>query len=151
MTDDGLLRLELELAVLLRRANASSAAMARRLHPGLEASAYELISLIGRQDGVRASDLAAHVGVGRGTISRQLHRLGALGLVDRSPDPDDFRGQLLSLTPDGERLLRDAREARRAYLHDALRDWPAPDVAAFASHLEAFNGDLTRARESTPA
>ena len=76
--------LERELRVLLRRAGAAAAAMARRIHPGLEASAYPLLAHIADHPGVRGSDLAAHFGVGRATISRQLSRLHTLGLVARA-------------------------------------------------------------------
>jgi len=39
------------------------------------------------------------------TMTRQLDRLTALGLVERKPDPNDRRGVLVRLTPKGKRLI----------------------------------------------
>jgi len=148
--DDDLQQLERELGLFLRRATASSAAMARRVHPDLEPSAYELLALIERTPGVRASDLAAYIGVGRGTMSRQLARLGALGLVTRAPDPDDFRGQLLSLTAAGHDQLELAQQARRDFLGRALEDWTPEQIAQLTAQLGRLNRDLSSAWTTPP-
>ncbi|MEE3920036.1 MarR family transcriptional regulator [Micromonospora sp. BRA006-A] len=37
---------------------------------------------------IRLTDLAAKLGIGKGTLSRQIGGLEALGLVRRDPDPD---------------------------------------------------------------
>src|SRR5690606_41476999 len=89
-------------------AGAVATAMARSIHPGLEASAYPLLAHIADHPGVRGPELAAHFGVGRATISRQLSRLHALGLVAREADPDDSRGRLTTRTPAGEARLHAA-------------------------------------------
>ena len=150
VTDDELPQLERELGLFLRRAHASSSAMARRVHPELDSSAYELLALIARTPGVRASDLASYIGVGRGTMSRQLARLGALGLVSRVADPDDFRGQLLSLTPTGTASFEAAQQARRDFLARALEDWSPAQISALTAQLGRLNRDLAAARTTTP-
>jgi DNA-binding MarR family transcriptional regulator len=142
VVDDSFVTLERELGLLLRRAQASSAALARRVHPDIEPSAYALLALIAARPGLRASDLAASIGVGRGTMSRQLARLGTMGLVSRRPDPDDYRGQLLDLTDDGRRRLEDARDARREFVRRALAAWPGHDVAELSQQLARLNADL---------
>ncbi|GEA80339.1 hypothetical protein CUD01_07830 [Cellulomonas uda] len=149
--DDDLQQLERELGLFLRRATASSTAMARRVHPELEPSAYELLALIERTPGVRASDLAAYIGVGRGTMSRQLARLGALGLLTRSPDPDDFRGQLLALTPEGSCRLASAQQARTDFLARALEDWAPEQISQLTAQLGRLNRDLSSAWATQPA
>ncbi|WP_407343121.1 MarR family winged helix-turn-helix transcriptional regulator [Pengzhenrongella phosphoraccumulans] len=140
---------ERELGLLMRRARASAAAVSARVHPDLDAGAYPLLVHIARVPGVRGCDLATHVGVGRATISRQLHRLVELGLITRKPDPHDARGQQLELTPEGTRLVADAGDARRSWLHAALNDWTADDVATLAWSLgrlnEALDGAARRA------
>lgn len=142
MPDDTFGNLERELGLLLRRAQASSAALARRVHPDIEPSAYTLLQLIAARPGLRASDLAAAIGVGRGTMSRQLSRLGSLGLVTRRADPDDYRGQLLDLSDEGHRRLDEAVSARRDLLRRALADWTADDVDGLASRLGRLNADI---------
>ena len=140
--EDSLVTLERELGLLLRRAQASSAALARRVHPDIEPAAYTLLQLIASRPGLRASDLAAAIGVGRGTMSRQLARLGSLGLISRRPDPDDYRGQLLDLTDDGRSRLDEAVSARREFLRAALDGWSAHDVEDLAAQLGRLNADV---------
>ncbi|AEI13147.1 MULTISPECIES: MarR family winged helix-turn-helix transcriptional regulator [Cellulomonas] len=150
--DDDLQQLERELGLFLRRATASSAAMARMVHPELEPAAYELLALIGRTPDVRASDIAAYIGVGRGTMSRQLARLSALGLIVRVTDPDDFRGQLLSLTPLGQERLAGAQRARQTFLGNALDGWAPDQITLLTAQLGRLNRDLTSAwTTQTPA
>ena len=141
MTDDNA-RIERELGLLLRRAHASSSAVAARVHPDLDAAAYPLLVRIARTPGVRSSALADHVGVGRATISRQVRRLETLGMVGRRPDPQDSRGQLLQLTPEGARRLAEAQEARRSWLRSALASWDDAEVAGLAAALERLNTTL---------
>ena len=151
MVDDNFRELERELGLFLRRAHASSAAVARDVHPDLEPAAYELIALIAATPVVRASDLAAHIGVGRGTMSRQLSRLESLGFISRRPDPEDFRGQLLTLTDGGRERLESAQAARRTYLRGALSDWDVEDVTALAQQLARLNASLAGARRQHPS
>ena len=145
MTDTNA-RVERELGVLLRRAQASSTAVATRVHPDLDAAAYPLLVWIARKPGVRGSELADEVGVGRATISRQLKRLENLGLLTRRPDPEDSRGQLLELTPEGVRRLTEAQDARREWLRAALTKWSEDEVAQLASVLERLNVTLDEVR-----
>ena len=144
-------RFDRELGLLLRRARASMTAMSERLHPDLDPSAYPLLGHVSRTPGVRSSDLAAHIGVGRATISRQVHRLEALGLVSRRPDPQDARGQLLELTPEGTQFVLEAQDTRRRWLRSALASWPADDVAALAASLGRLNDSLDEATQACRA
>ncbi len=148
MVDEQFRQLERELGLLLRRAQASSSSIARDVHPELEPAAYSLLALIAATPGMRASDLATTIGVGRGTMSRQLARLGALGLVSRRPDPDDYRGQLLELTPDGRELFEKAQLARRSFLRGALTGWTERDIEGLATQLGRLNQDLAAARRA---
>jgi len=147
VVDEQFRQLEREMGLLLRRAQASSAAISRRVHPDLEPAAYSLLAMIAATPGVRASDLAAHIGVGRGTMSRQLARLGDLGLVSRRPDPDDYRGQLLDLTDEGRHRYETAQDARRQFFRKALGGWTDDDISSFAVQVARLNSDLAAARE----
>ena len=81
-------------------------------------------------------------------MSRQLARLGTLGLVSRRPDPDDYRGQLLELTDEGRRRFETAQQARRAFLRHALSGWSETDIEALAAQLGRLNADLAAARRA---
>ena len=142
MSDDPVLRLETELVLLLRRARAASAAVARAVHPELDAPAYLLLATVARVPGARASDLAETLGVGRGTMSRQLARLEHLGLVVRTPDPHDSRNHPLGLTDTGRELFARAQEGRRDYLREALDGWDPSELDLLADLLGRLNADL---------
>nr|WP_202434278.1 MULTISPECIES: MarR family transcriptional regulator [unclassified Streptomyces] len=133
------LALERELAVFLRRARANSGEMAREVHPDLEPAAYGILVRLESAGRQRPTDLAAYFGVGRATMSRQLHALEGLGLVSRESDPADGRVSLVRLTDEGLARFRRVRDARRGRYADKLADWDRAEVAELARLLHHFN------------
>ncbi|ADG87061.1 transcriptional regulator [Thermobispora bispora] len=142
---------EHQLGILFRRAQALSARMRSKVHPELEPGAYGLLSSIDRNAPIRPSDLAACLGVGKATISRQVKVLEELGLVGREPDPLDRRAHRLVLTPQGRQLLDRVRTARQQQLYSLLSSWPTEDVWLLARMLERFNALTERALLAEPA
>ena len=140
--------LERELRVLIRRAQSSAAQTAKRVHPELDASAYPILAHISMHPGVRGSDLAAHFGVGRATVSRQLSRLVALGLVRREVDPEDTRGQRITLTQDGVERFERARANRISMFEQALSNWSPDEVAQLATLLRRYSEDYVTWRDT---
>jgi DNA-binding MarR family transcriptional regulator len=140
--------LEREIRLLIRRAQSSGTSIARRVHPELDASAYPLLAYIAERPGARGSDLAAFFGVGRATVSRQLSRLVELGLVERTVDPEDSRGQCITLTPDGAARFDRARTSRVAMLEGALATWETEDVAQLARLLNRYSADIVAWKQS---
>ncbi|MFD2026980.1 MarR family winged helix-turn-helix transcriptional regulator [Promicromonospora aerolata] len=140
--------LEREIRLLIRRAQSSGASIARRVHPELDASAYPILAHIAERPGTRGSDLATFFGVGRATVSRQLSRLAELGLVERTVDPEDSRGQRITLTPDGAARFDQARTSRVAMLEGALATWETEDVAQLAQLLNRYSADIVAWKQS---
>ncbi|MFG3247093.1 MarR family winged helix-turn-helix transcriptional regulator [Streptomyces sp. NPDC048187] len=138
------LALERELTVLLRRARANQGEMAREVHPDLESSAYGLLVRLGESGGQRATDLAAFIGVGKATMSRQLRALEELGLVAREPDPADGRAWLVTLTQEGQERVGRVREARRARYAGRLADWDPREVTELARLLHELNRGMEK-------
>ena len=93
------MRLEREIALLLRRSRAISARLAGELHPDLDGAAYGLLSLLQDAGPLRASELVTRIGLDKSTVSRQVAHLVDLGLVDRAADPVDGRAQVLTPRP----------------------------------------------------
>ena len=140
----GFLALERELTVLLRRARASQGEMARAVHPDLEPSAYGLLVRLDECGRQRATELAAYIGVGKATMSRQLRALEQLGLVAREPDPADGRAWLIALTGEGHERVRRVREARRARYAGRLADWNPDEVTELARLLNQLNRSMEK-------
>ncbi|MEU6927930.1 MarR family winged helix-turn-helix transcriptional regulator [Streptomyces sp. NPDC046374] len=127
--------IERELTAFARRARAAAA----RLHPELPLVSYTLLAHIDDQQGCRATDLAAHYLLDKSTVSRQVGALEKLGLVERRPDPDDHRVQVLHPTEKGTRLLASTQASRQAAYGERLKDWSADDLAHFAAYLLRYN------------
>ncbi|MFF8599314.1 MarR family winged helix-turn-helix transcriptional regulator [Streptomyces sp. NPDC015232] len=136
-----------ELTAFARRARAAAA----RLHPELPLVSYTLLAHIDDQQGCRATDLAAHYLLDKSTVSRQIAALEKLGLVERRPDPDDHRVQVLHPTDAGTRLLASTQASRLAAYEERLRDWSAEDLAAFAGYLLRYNAAGTTGFPPAPA
>ncbi|MER7169060.1 MarR family winged helix-turn-helix transcriptional regulator [Micromonospora sp. NPDC000207] len=130
---------EHELTALLRRSRAISLEIAREVHPEIEPNAYGLLLWLRRCGSTRLTELATRLGVGKGTLSRQIQALEVLGLVRRDPDPTDRRAWQLSLTEEGQRRFDAARSSRLDQIWRALEDWPAQDLADLARLLSRFN------------
>jgi len=131
--------LEHELAVVMRRARGLSGALARDVHPELDAAAYGLLARIDEVGTVRVTDLASYFSVGKPTVSRQVALLEQLQLVRRTQNEEDARSRHLSLTDAGRALLDKAREARRERTRATLDSWSTEEVATFATLLRRYN------------
>ncbi|WP_350350034.1 MarR family transcriptional regulator [Agromyces sp. G08B096] len=65
---------------------------------------------------LRLKDLNRHVLLTQPSVSRLVDRLAARGLVKKTDDPNDGRGTIVAITPEGFDLFR-----RVAYVHmDAI-------------------------------
>ncbi|MEU8757865.1 MarR family transcriptional regulator [Streptomyces sp. NPDC048659] len=133
--DTSLDTIERELTAFARRARAAAA----RLHPELPLVSYTLLAHIDDQQGCRATDLATHYLLDKSTVSRQVGTLEKLGLVERRPDPDDHRVQVLHPTERGTRLLASTQASRQAAYDERLKDWSAEDLSRFAAYLLRYN------------
>jgi DNA-binding MarR family transcriptional regulator len=134
--------LEHEIAVFLRRARGAAGALARDVHPDVDAAAYGLMMGIEALGQARVSDLARYFSVGRPTVSRQVTLLEQLQLVRRSRSEADGRSSDLTLTDQGRALLAAARAARLETLGSQLSGWAAADVEKLAGLLSALNRAL---------
>ncbi|MFE4449094.1 MarR family winged helix-turn-helix transcriptional regulator [Streptomyces sp. NPDC056796] len=124
-----------ELTAFARRARATAA----RLHPDLPLVSYTLLAHIDDRHGCRATDLAAHYMLDKSTVSRQVAALEKLGLVERHPDPDDQRIQVLHPTAAGTRALASTQASRQAAYQERLGAWTSDDLARFAEYLLRYN------------
>jgi len=143
----GLPGVERELTRLLRRARATSGAIAAEVHPALDPASYAvLITVVELSEtltgGVRAADVAERLRLHKSTMSRNITVLERIGLLERLPSPSDARARLLHLTDTGSELLTAALSARRARIADALSRWSVDDLGALASLLGRLNDDL---------
>ena len=69
-------------------------------------------------------ELSGQLGRDHSSISRQLAKLEAAGLVERSPSQADGRVKTARLTARGKDAVAALSKARRQLLDQALADWP---------------------------
>lgn len=74
---------------------------------GITASQYTLLAQLAARDGITAVEIGHELDIEKSTLSRNLKRLLALGLIIMDP-PAGRRGRGLHLTPKGQGMLRDA-------------------------------------------
>ena len=128
------------LSTLVRRARD----LGDDLHPGLSLVAYTLLAQIDVAPEARAADLAAHFGLDKSTVSRQLEQLISAGLLRREGERPGRRGCCLALTSTGQQHLAAAAQAVRCQLAEWLTDWDEHDVAAFSQLVSRFNQSTSR-------
>jgi DNA-binding MarR family transcriptional regulator len=131
--------LEHEIGTLLRRIRRGLADRAVQVHPELNPTSYMLLSTLNEHGARRAADLAELFALDKGSVSRVVHQLLELGLIERSPDPADGRASILSVTDDAVRRLAEVREHRREHFDDRLTGWEPAEIEELSAHLARFN------------
>jgi DNA-binding MarR family transcriptional regulator len=120
-----------ELAARLRLAITRTA---RRLRQegseGFSPSQVAVLATLERHGPLSPSELAERERVKRPTATRVIALLAEADLVERTPDPDDRRCALVSLTGEGTALLRRVRARKTAYLARRLHELDADDASA---------------------
>jgi DNA-binding MarR family transcriptional regulator len=134
--------LERELGVVIRRVRRNIATRAQMVHPGLAGASYSLLASLFDEGPQRSSELAETFSIDKGAVSRQVARLEALGLVERTPDPVDGRAHLLSLTAHGRDRLAEVGRQRRQWYDERLADWSAEELGELARQLARYNAAL---------
>jgi DNA-binding MarR family transcriptional regulator len=89
---------------------------------------------------LRPTEIAEHMGLASPVVSRRLQLLETLGLIERSPVPNDGRAYLVGLTDEGRHRVSEVQEVRGRRLGELLQSWPERDVRTLAELLAKFNG-----------
>lgn len=131
---------EVELTRFVRRTRARSLRYLSEIHPKLDYGMFTfLLAICDAPEGIRGSELAEDLDVHKSTASRAITSLEKLGLVERIPDPDDGRAQLLVAQPDAQRGVDEYRRRSHERLHTVLSDWTPEEIRVFATSLTRLN------------
>lgn len=119
---------ELQLSTLYATLKHRARTSAAQFDPLLQPAAFRTLLMVLQQGPVKPMLLAAILGHDRSVLSRQLHQLLELGLVERLPDPRDGRGASIVITDVARhRLERVKAEARDSFRH-GLASWSDEDL-----------------------
>jgi DNA-binding MarR family transcriptional regulator len=142
--DESLRLLEHEVGVLIRRIKRVIGERAQAIHECLQPSSYLMLGYLAEQGPLRASAMAEVFHIDKGAISRQIQHLVDLGLVARTPDPDDGRATLVAATEDAVRRMADVSAHRRKWLDEQLGDWTEAELIDFVGVLGRYNEALNK-------
>lgn len=119
---------------------------AAAFEPPLQPSAYRTLFEVVVSGPVGAGVLADRIGFDRSVLSRQLHQLEELGLVERSPDPTDRRSVVVTATVDAVASIERNRTVARDDFRRNLAAWPVTDLDDLSRLLDG----ITSMRTDTP-
>lgn len=124
-----------EAALILESLLSIGRAARKRLDAGSDQVSYWVVHMLAQLGPSRNGELAAACGLDASTVSRQIRHLVDVGIVERQQDPADGRAQLVSLSPEGERRVAEAKARRLAIVSDRLAGWSPDDVSTLAELL----------------
>jgi DNA-binding MarR family transcriptional regulator len=103
---------------------------------GVSPEQVALLVSIKYSPGIGVRELAARERVTPPALTKHVDRLERDGLVIRTPSSDDRRRVGLTLTDEGQRVLRRVRSRRTAWLASRLRELDADELAAVEAAVE---------------
>jgi len=106
---------------------------------GVSPEQISLLVAIKYTPGIGVGELAARERVSAPALSNHIDRLEREGLVVRTPSPSDRRRVGLTLTEDGQRILRRVRSRRTAWLVTRLKGLSPEEVAAVEAAIEPLS------------
>jgi len=101
-----------------------------------------LLLRIGYAEPIGVVDLAGLVGRNHSTVSRQVAKLEALGLVERHVALDDQRIRLLKPSAAGRDMLATFSNVRRRFLDERLGDWTIEERKLLLSLLQRLSAKI---------
>ncbi|MHB0775628.1 MarR family winged helix-turn-helix transcriptional regulator [Halomonas sp. WWR20] len=106
-----------------------------------------LLQMIHAHPGCTANRLVTITGRDKAQITRVIQELESMGLIARTPHPDDRRSHLLALSNDGESLMTRIGKAEDEVERALLKGISRQDQATF---IEIGNRMLTNLQDSDP-
>jgi DNA-binding MarR family transcriptional regulator len=103
---------------------------------GVTSRQVTLLWLIREHPGLSLRELAAEERVSAPAVSGIVDRLEKAGLIERVRDVEDRRRVGLTLTEDGERLLKRVRARRTTWLAERLKGLDDDELAAVEAAIE---------------
>ncbi len=103
---------------------------------GVRAGQVTLLVQINAHPGIGVRELAARENMSPAAMSGHVDRLEKAGLVIRMQDASDRRRQVLTLTPEGDSVLRTVKRRRTAWLAARLKELTPEQLAAVEEAIE---------------
>ena len=112
------------------------------IHPELTINEVRALGFIGRHPGATQKDLVRHSGTDKAQVARMVALLADKGWIASTPNPDDGRSRLLTLSAEGKALQDTVRAARQGLSARLLESCDAGTQAQLLALLEKLRGEL---------
>ncbi|WP_019928746.1 MarR family winged helix-turn-helix transcriptional regulator [Nocardia sp. BMG111209] len=110
----------------------------------LERPAITILVILESAEGaMRVGEIATRMQVAGPHVTRQLNALEKRRLVRRIADPDDQRARLITLTPEGEKLVGRYLHVIDGWFDQALTGWSQADQRELVHLLGRLVDDLS--------
>lgn len=140
--DDAVLGvIETQVAMLMRLGEATRRSSPRP-HRALDRAAYVILRFLQEAGPQNVSAVATRLNLDGSTVTRQIGALHRDGLVERTPDPQDGRGSVVSATAKGLTQVDAVSKARREIYDTVLSGWSARERQDLAGTLERLTRDM---------
>ncbi len=128
-----------QVGALVTAARSLTAAASAQLHPDLQPAAFHIVQWIKAFGPAHAGAIAEGIAMDKSAVSRLIRDLKQTGILRATPDENDRRAALLSITALGEKRLKKVQEQKGQVFHERLERWSGEDLATFAELLRRFN------------
>jgi DNA-binding MarR family transcriptional regulator len=142
VSDPSIGAIETELAVLMRRGEATRRAVPMAPHRALDRASYLILRQLDEAGPQNVSTLAAALHLDGSTVTRQVAALMRHGLVSRERDPHDGRGAVIAATPTGLSRMAVVRKAREELYAHLLAGWSEEDRQTLAVLMQRLNQSM---------
>lgn len=112
------------------------------LYSRIDRAGYLLLRTLDDGGWSSINALSDALGLHASTVSRQVTRLEANGLVSRRVNLEDQRSTLLRLNAAGRRAMRSLERERHRRLDSLLAEWSRPERESLGSVLTRLNGAI---------
>jgi DNA-binding MarR family transcriptional regulator len=114
---------------------------------GLSQWSFDLLATLRRQGTpftLTPSQLSEEMMLSSGAMTNRIDRLEAAGYVERTHDPNDRRGYLISLSESGRELIDRAIEARFQEANEAINSLSKKEISSLNSLIKALLEELSK-------
>lgn len=131
---------------LLSQANARAQELlaAAFTRAGVRGYHFRLLAALDQYGRLSQADMGRNTGIDRKDVAVAVAELESRGFVARTPDPDDARRRIVSLTSAGSALLRELDRALRQVQEELLEPLTAAEQRALVRLLMKLTQPATR-------
>jgi DNA-binding MarR family transcriptional regulator len=115
---------------------------------GVNSTSYAILSELSLDGWLTNGQIAERLGMSTGGVTPALDRLERSGFVERSPYPADRRSSVVSITPDGQGVLREASELLASELEGFIEELDERDRETILRFLVRANDAYEAVQES---